>query len=140
MNNDFDPNEKWVGMDLDSTLMYHEDEQGHEFGEPILKMADIVHGYLRLGIAVRIFTARAYPWESSTVARFKQEHYETDILPIKAWCKKVFGVELPVTCMKTPHMIELYDDRAIAVEKNTGEIICAHPEMVPYQGREMVSL
>lgn len=137
MSNDFDPNERWVGMDLDSTLMYHEDEQAHEFGEPITAMTEIVHGYLRHGIAVRIFTARAYPWESSTVARFKQEHYENDIVPIKAWCQRVFGVDLPVTCMKTPHMIELYDDRAIAVEKNTGRTIHRRSGLRQFADSEM---
>ena len=36
---------------------------------------------------------------------------------------KHIGQELEVTCTKDFGMIELWDDRAIRVEKNTGKII-----------------
>ena len=41
---------------------------------------------------------------------------------IKEWCIKHVGQELPITCFKDFGMIELWDDRAIRVEKNTGKI------------------
>ena len=42
---------------------------------------------------------------------------------IKRWCKQHIGRELEVTNVKDFGMIELWDDRAIQVKKNTGRII-----------------
>lgn len=35
-------------------------------------------------------------------------------------CEKHFGEVLPITCVKDLGMVELYDDRAVTVQKNTG--------------------
>ena len=42
---------------------------------------------------------------------------------IREWTYNVFGRILTVTCVKDYAMIELYDDRAIQVTRNTGEIV-----------------
>jgi len=39
---------------------------------------------------------------------------------IAAWCKLHIGQVLPLTCTKDYGMIELWDDRAVQVEMNTG--------------------
>jgi hypothetical protein len=42
---------------------------------------------------------------------------------IKAWCLENIGIELPVTCSKDKDMLELWDDRAVTVEHNTGRCL-----------------
>lgn len=99
----------WIGVDLDSTLAYLDEWQGIEnIGEPIPAMVDRVIKWLDQGKDVRIFTARADNAEA--------------IPYIDAWCMKHLGKVLPVTNVKDMSMIELWDDRAIKVEKNTGQV------------------
>jgi hypothetical protein len=45
---------------------------------------------------------------------------------IEAWCLLNVGQVLPITHEKDFGMIELWDDRAVTVEENTGRVIC-HP-------------
>ena len=42
---------------------------------------------------------------------------------IEAWCRKHIGAQLEITCIKDYGMIELWDDRCIQVEPNTGRPI-----------------
>ena len=42
---------------------------------------------------------------------------------IADWCLEHIGQALPVTCIKDFEMIELWDDRAVAVETNTGKVL-----------------
>ena len=101
----------WIGVDLDGTLAHYTSWNGGEIGKPIPKMVERVKKWLRNGRVVKIMTARvAY-----------QNKAQEEL--IKEWCKEHLGERLPVTCMKDFNMIELWDDRAIRVEKNTGEII-----------------
>jgi hypothetical protein len=62
-----------------------------------------------MGWNVKIMTARAY----DPVA----------LVAIRKWCKKHIGQELEITDRKDFHMIALFDDRAVAVEKNTGRAL-----------------
>ena len=97
----------WIGVDLDGTLAHYDGWAGAgHIGEPIPLMAQRVIEWLTFGYDVRIFTARAYLPEQ--------------IPPIKEWCLKHFGRELPVTNTKDFQMIELWDDRCVQVEPNTG--------------------
>lgn len=103
--------EKWIGVDLDGTLA----KSGGKFdpdkvGEPIGAMVKRVKDWLEQGKKVKIFTARA-----STD--------DFDPAPIKAWCEKHLGQELEITCEKDIGMEELWDDRAVQVVKNTGEVV-----------------
>ena len=102
----------WIGVDLDGTLAYYEGYgDGKTIGEPIQPMLDRVRLWLVENKKVKIFTARvAYRNE-------KQREF------IKAWCLKHIGQELEVTCMKDQGMRELWDDRAVSVEKNTGKAV-----------------
>ncbi len=45
------------------------------------------------------------------------------VLSIRDWCKEHIGKVLPITCIKDFSMHELYDDRAIQVEQNTGRLM-----------------
>lgn len=100
-------NKGWVGVDLDGTLAYYDKFKGFNvIGEPIPTMLEKVQNLIDHGITVKIFTARA------TDAK--------NIPLIEKWCKKHFGVVLPVTNSKDMDMIELWDDRARQVLTNTG--------------------
>lgn len=102
----------WIGVDLDGTLASYDQWLGVEhIGEPVILMADRVRTWLRQGRNVRIFTAR--------VSRASKGWQEA-LRAIEAWCVVHFGQVLPVTCEKDLSMIELWDDRCVAVEKNTG--------------------
>ena len=47
------------------------------------------------------------------------------LVRIQDWTEKHIGHRLPVTCEKDYGMIELWDDRAVRVIHNKGEIWCA---------------
>ena len=97
----------WIGVDLDGTLAHYDKWEGMDhIGPPIPAMVNRVLDWINAGKEVRIFTARAMVPEA--------------IPFIKAWCKEHLGGELPVTYCKDFDMIELWDDRAVQVEKNKG--------------------
>lgn len=101
----------WIGVDLDGTLAVYDGWIGFQhIGAPIPYMVCFVRSLLDQGKTVKIFTARADgPHE-----------------PIKAWCREHLGVELEITNVKDRWMELLYDDRAIAVQKNTGRMAGFH--------------
>lgn len=105
---------EWIGVDLDGTLAEYHGWAGGKIGPPVPKMAARVKQWLAEGKNVRIFTARVSE-DADLDEKEKQEEN------IKNWCFQHFGVRLPVTHKKDFSMIELWDDRAIQVIKNTGE-------------------
>lgn len=105
-------NQGWIGVDLDGTLARYEGWKGEDHvGEPVPEMLRRVKQWVASGREVRIFTARVSVDEParSRVVR-----------SIQAWCKKNGLPALPVTNTKDFAMSELWDDRAVAVEHNTG--------------------
>lgn len=112
----------WIGVDLDGTLALYDEWRGHDhIGEPIELMLNRVKGWLDDGVYdVRIFTARICP---ATMSLDKDKDVLKIESTIKSWSKKHIGRELEVTCMKDFAMVELWDDRAIRIEHNTGKII-----------------
>jgi hypothetical protein len=102
----------WIGVDLDGTLAFHGEWLGHtHIGEPVPLMLDKVKKWLSEGTEVRIVTARV---ASTSAGR------EDARTAIKQWCKKHIGDELEVTSEKDYGMLELWDDRSVPVEFNTG--------------------
>lgn len=105
----------WIGVDFDGTLCTYGGDIKYEkykvTGEPIPLMVNRVKEWLDRGYRVKIFTARA----------FSQDPIVTDM--IQDWCEEYLGQRLEVTCVKDYGMLELWDDRAIRVEKNTGKVI-----------------
>ena len=122
----------WIGVDLDGTLARYEGFQGVDtIGEPIAPMVDRVKKWLASGKEVRIFTARMHghlmPLASGGIA---------DVLtPIQNWCEKHIGVVLDVTNKKDFGMEELWDDRCVQVEANTGIPVasCKARKRKPYK-------
>lgn len=108
----------WIGVDLDGTLAkaggWKPGDPEHTIGDPIPRMLKRVKGWLQEGLDVRILTARA-------------GRPNPLIIPaIEAWLYKHLGVVLPITDKKDYDMVELWDDRAIQVELNTGRRIGRH--------------
>jgi hypothetical protein len=105
----------WIGVDFDSTLAHYTKWTGPtELGEPIPAMVERVKRWLSEGRRVKVFTARAWSGD---------ENHGIAIAAIKAWCLTHVGQELEVTCEKDPFMVELFDDRATAIEPNTGKLL-----------------
>jgi hypothetical protein len=99
----------WVGVDLDGTLADDTKEEEFGIGPPVKEMVDRVKMWLSRGIEVRIFTAR-----------LSSKQWHTEQYNIRQWCTKHIGKELEVTSCKDYDMVELWDDRAVTVERNTG--------------------
>lgn len=104
----------WIGVDLDGTLAHYDSWNGIEhIGEPIVPMLEYVKSLVAKNIEVRIFTARV-------TCDWKEE----DILVIRIiqdWLEKHGLPRLAVTNAKDFQMRFLIDDRAVAVETNTGK-------------------
>lgn len=104
-----DEAEEWIGVDLDGTLAKYTGWKGAaKIGEPIPAMVKRIRRWVGHGKKVKLFTARADD--------------EKSVNAIKKWLKDHELPDLEVTNLKDQHMTELWDDRAVAVEKNTGKI------------------
>lgn len=110
-------NNGWIGVDLDGTLAHYDKWIGtHHIGEPIKPMVDRVKQWLADGKTVKIFTARMHG-HGMYIIGGGVEDVKT---PIEEWCLKHIGQVLEITNVKDFGMIELWDDRAVQVEVNTG--------------------
>lgn len=107
----------WIAVDLDGTLAHYTGWQGAQhIGEPIAPMLERVRNWLAAGKTVKIFTARMHGHGMPIIGG----GVEDAKTPIEDWCVKHLGVKLEITNVKDFGMIELWDDRAIQVESNTG--------------------
>ena len=97
-------------VDLDATLAKHTDWKGVEhIGEPVPKMMERVRNWLKDGDEVVIFTARLG---------------EKGAFPhIKRWLREQGLDHLRVTNIKGMEATDFWDDKAVAVKPNTGEIL-----------------
>lgn len=120
----------WIGVDLDGTLAHYDGWRGIDhIGEPVPAMIERVRRWLSEGREVRIFTARVCENRqgdeldgSAMAARLYIEEWLTDHGLLRP-----DGKPLAVTNLKDYAMDELWDDRAVQVEPNTGRATCASP-------------
>lgn len=106
----------WIGVDLDGTLAVYDKWLAlTHIGEPVPRVVDAVKHKIREGYTVKIFTARIHDLPAEQDANLRTA--------ISKWCIRNIGVDLEVTCVKDPKMIELWDDRAVSVDKNTGLMV-----------------
>lgn len=123
--------DKWIGFDFDCTLAAHvHGESLNVLGKPILVNVLRVKKLLAMGWKVKIFTARV----SSLHMDAEQQRQR-----VQLWCSAHIGQVLEVTAEKDDLMEELWDDRAVAVEANSGRRlthsrlfqdcdVCGYPE------------
>lgn len=110
----------WIGVDLDGTLAHYDHWRGPDhIGAPIVPMLDRVKAWLAEGRDVRVFTARVS--HDGTEERRQQVHEAR--AAIHRWCVNHLGKVLYVTNIKDYEMLELWDDRAVQVEPNTGVVL-----------------
>ena len=104
-------NTGWYGVDLDRTLAFRPDNlKGIPFiGKPITAMKKRVLAWITQGITVKIFTARAAGG--------------ADTGYIAEWLKRNGFPALEITAEKDQHCRRLYDDIAVQVKPNTGELV-----------------
>lgn len=111
----------WIGVDLDGTLAYYDGWVSlTHIGEPIGQMVDRIKAWLATGQEVRIFTARLGERQTETERVLVS-------LAINRWCERHIGHRLPITATKDLKMYELWDDRCVCVERNTGRILGRNP-------------
>ena len=117
----------WIGVDLDGTLALTVSNT-REIGAPIAPMLARVHDWLDQGIEVRIVTARVgasgVTLRDGTVD--DQCNAERQRALVGAWCVEHIGQSLPITHGKDVMLIELWDDRAVQVERDTGKRVYAN--------------
>lgn len=108
------PLEPWIGVDLDGTLASYDCNAvwkgPDDIGAPVQPMVERVRRWIDNGVTVKIVTARAAPG--------RDRHLY--VQPVIEWCRRHIGFDLEVTAYKDGGMIELWDDRAVQVECNTG--------------------
>ena len=109
-------NHGWIGVDLDGTLAQYGVWIGPEhIGDPVPLMVNRVKSWIASGRRVKIFTARVCQWGDGS------KDISAVTKAIENWCQEHIGTVLPITCIKDWEMIELWDDRAIQIIKNTGK-------------------
>ena len=116
----------WIAVDFDGTLATYGTWLGPDhMGEPIAPMVDRVKRWLAEGREVRIFTARVGPsGRANGVGQIDDDSFASQQRrQIQQWCRQYIGQELAVTATKDFGMVELWDDRAVQVRMNTGEIV-----------------
>ena len=99
----------WIGVDLDGTLAEYNGWRGFDhIGRAVPAMLERVRTWLAEGRRVKIFTARAQAGEFAC-------------WPLRRWLHDQGLPELEITNVKDFHMTELWDDRCVRVEHNTGK-------------------
>jgi hypothetical protein len=109
---------RWIAVDLDGTLAWTTGDGS--IGAPVKPMWARVRQWLAEGTPVRILTARAGD--------------PAQVHAIRAWLRRNRLPQLPITNVKTEGMLELWDDRAVRVTRNTGEVCAgcaAHGKKAP---------
>jgi len=107
------PSKGWIGVDLDGTLATYDGwvSETH-IGQPIMVMVNRVQAWRAQGYGVKIVTARVASRDPHELAVVRSA--------IERWCMEHIGEAIPTTCCKDYAMIELWDDRCVQVERNTG--------------------
>ena len=112
-----------VAVDLDGTLAEYHGWKGLEhIGDPVPVMLNRVKALIKSGIKVVIFTARAADHEAI-------EH-------IQLWLAMNDLPSLEITNIKRKEFFEIWDDRAISVERNTGFTLNANAHSQPKKHSE----
>ena len=114
----------WIGVDLDGTLAEYNGWISWDYiGPPVGAMLRRVKTWLQSGEDVRIMTARV----SSRALMANGCTLEQVTHIIQEWCYRYIGIRLKVTCEKDMYMGQLWDDRAVQVEPNTGRRVDGLP-------------
>lgn len=110
------PGRRYFAIDLDGTLAFYDRYRGREhIGEPISAMVQRVKDWLANGDVVIIFTSR--------VSDPTRADHEAVLAAIHRWTEEHIGERLYVSATKERWYSRIYDDQAVAVRTNTGELL-----------------
>jgi len=110
----------WIGVDLDGCLAKYDGWKGPmHIGDPVPLMLQRVKDWLAAGQEVRIFTARV----SHDGSENRKIEAAKAAYAIQLWCLEHLGQKLEITNEKDYATLEIWDDRAVQVEPNTGVIL-----------------
>jgi hypothetical protein len=84
-------------------------------------MVQRIKDWLAAGDEVKIFTARVTP---------SNPNAGRERMAIKKFCKETFGQDLEITAIKEPEFTDMWDDKAVSVEPNTGRVLTIGAEGV----------
>lgn len=116
--------EEWVGFDLDGTLAKYDGWKGVEhIGKPVPAMVVLAYMLHKFGRKVKILTARVAPRDGDDGSKARKY--------VQEWCRDYLGFVPEVTHLKDASMVALFDDRACAVEQNTGKVLGGWPDFLP---------
>ena len=101
---------KWIAVHFDHTLC-------RDDMSPIKPMVDRVKKWISAGFQVRIVTARVSPVDPALPG--------DQVVLIERWCLEHIGQYLRIQYWKGPGMIEIWDDKNVAVERDTGRRLSA---------------
>lgn len=122
---DFEP---WIGVYFDGTLAHYEGWiDDLTFGKPVELMAKRIRLWVGEGKRVKVITSRVAPRpidhpEQASVVEIRTA--------IENWCERYIGTRLDVTNWQEPNMVEIWGDRCVPVEKNTGKRLYTPREFV----------
>jgi hypothetical protein len=112
----------WIGVDFDGTLAVSVTEEWNgPLGQPVPLTVERVKARLAQGVEVRIFTARVCPKNKDGTLQPESEMSELKSR-IDAWCEEHIGQRLECTCEKDHDMLQIWDDKAVHVTRDTGEV------------------
>jgi hypothetical protein len=100
--------DSWIGVDLDGTLATTTEDMS--VGQPVPEMLSRVRRWHAEGRKVKIFTARA--------------SNPAEVPKVKEWLRANRLPDFEITNVKDYAMVELWDDRAVEVIRNTGRPAC----------------
>ena len=142
----------WYGFDLDGTLAVYDGWHGIDhIGSPVVKTVRLMKRMCEDGLKVKILTARVSP-RSDVETRpnpYLENHWCVESpsdMPwalnpkvwtarefVQDWCWRVLGFVPEITHEKDHLMLNLFDDRVVQVEPNSGWIVGRMPpELVKY--------
>lgn len=141
----------WYGFDLDGTLAVYDRWRGIDhIGAPVVKTVRLMKRMHADGLRVKILTARVSPRSNPETKPnpYLENNWciqDPDAMPwalrdrwtplefIQEWCHGVLGFVPEITHEKDYLMLNLFDDRVVQVEPNTGWVLGRMPpELVKY--------
>jgi hypothetical protein len=117
------PNRAYIAVDFDGTLAKTVTHVWNgPLGDPVPEMLKRVQEKLDQGVQVKIFTARV---------SLRNEDGELQPMGgiaevrgrLQDWTEKYLGKRLDIVCCKCHNVIEIWDDRARQVIRDTGRIV-----------------
>lgn len=111
-----------IAIDFDGTLAISGTKiWDGPLGEPIPGMINRVKQWIDHGYEFRIFTARVAPYDKDGTKQSEDGLKEIRD-KIGEWCEKHIGKRFEVVCCKDHNTLEIWDDKAKQVIRDTGEM------------------